>query len=77
MPYMANISILMDVETEAEAMDCIAETMRPLMRNYATIPANTSIVDWMYNDADPEGTLLKTNPLPEGFVPDNTWPDVV
>lgn len=33
--YKATIEILVDVGCEAEACDCISETMRPLLREFA------------------------------------------
>jgi hypothetical protein len=43
--YKATIQILVDVIDEAEACDCIAETMRPLIREF--LP-DSAVVDWRY-----------------------------
>lgn len=51
--YKATIEILVDVGCEAEACDCISETMRPLLREFES---NSSVIDWRYVDParDPE-----------------------
>jgi len=50
MLYKATIQILVDVNDEPEACDCIAETMRPLLREFSR---DSAIVDWRY-DSDGE-----------------------
>jgi len=43
--YKATIEILVDVEDEASACDCIAEAMRPLLREFTP---SSSVIDWRY-----------------------------
>jgi hypothetical protein len=45
MLYKATIQILVDVIDEAEACDCIAEAMRPLLREFSP---DSAVVDWRY-----------------------------
>lgn len=45
--YKASIVLLVDVDGEGEACDCIAEALRPLLRRYT--PAS-SVVEWSYGD---------------------------
>ncbi|TRL29003.1 hypothetical protein FM996_18190 [Methylosinus sporium] len=45
MLYKATIQILVDVNDEPDACDCIAETMRPLLREFSR---DSVIVDWRY-----------------------------
>jgi hypothetical protein len=46
MYYKATIEILVDVETEAEACDCLSETLRPLLREFEP---QSSVIDWRYH----------------------------
>lgn len=43
--YKATIEILVDVDGEGEACDCIAESLRPLLREY---DPQSSMIDWRY-----------------------------
>lgn len=45
MLYEATIQILVDVNDETEACDCIAETMRPLLRKFSP---RSGVIDWRY-----------------------------
>lgn len=44
--YKATIEVLMWVDGEAEACDCISETMRPLLREFAG--PDSAVIDWRY-----------------------------
>lgn len=44
--YKATIEILIWVDDEGEACDCISETMRPLLREFAG--PESSVIDWRY-----------------------------
>jgi hypothetical protein len=48
--YAATIDILIHAESEAEAMDAIAEALRPLLKAFAVDPNKTAWVDWQYNN---------------------------
>lgn len=74
MPYVATICILVDVDSEAEAMDAIAETMRPLMQPFNS---TSCLRDWMWDNAAPEGELIKVGPIHSDFQMDNEWPDAL
>jgi hypothetical protein len=69
MPYVATIAILVDVETETEAMDVIAETMRPLMHAYNKA---SCFKDWQWCLGEHE--LVQTRPIPSDFIMDDEWP---
>jgi hypothetical protein len=69
MPYEATICILVDVETEVEAMDAIAETMRSLMKPYNP---TSCFRDWYWCLGENE--LVQTAPIPEDFQMDDDWP---
>jgi tRNA threonylcarbamoyladenosine modification (KEOPS) complex Pcc1 subunit len=46
MPYhIATIEILIDAENDAEVADAIAESLRPLLREFTP---RSSVVDWRY-----------------------------
>ena len=47
--YKSTIEILVDVENEAEACDCIAESLRSLLANFND---GSSVIDWRYADSD-------------------------
>lgn len=51
--HIATIEILVDTSDEADAADCIAEAMRPMLREFAP---GSSVIDWRYADAasDPQ-----------------------
>lgn len=72
MPYMATICILVDVEEEAQAMDAIAETMRPLMQDFNPV---SCLRDWQWCLGERE--LIRVEPIPEDFKMDDTWPSEV
>ena len=72
MPYEATICILVDVKTEAEAMDAIAETLRPLMHTYNEA---SCLKDWTWCLGEDE--LVEVGPIPSNFIMDDTWPDKV
>jgi hypothetical protein len=75
MPYIATIDILLDVDTETDAADAISEIMRPIMRQNN---AASCLVDWCYTQDMPDfANLIRAEPLPPDFHPDNTWPDIV
>lgn len=44
--YKATIEVLLDVANEAEAADCMAEALRPLLREFNE---GSCIVDWRYD----------------------------
>lgn len=69
MAYAATICILVDVPTEAEAMDAIAETMHPLMQPFN---AESCLRDWMWCNGEDELKLVGTIPI--DFQMDNDWP---
>jgi len=47
MPYFkAHIEVLVEVETQPEACDCIAEALRPILREFAG--PESSFIDWRY-----------------------------
>ncbi len=46
--YKATIDVLVDVADEAEACDCIAEALRPLLLRFMP---GSSVIDWRYSDA--------------------------
>ncbi len=73
MAYVATIDILIDVETEAEAMDAVAETMRPLMKPFNS---KSCLRDWMYFDNGGGFTdhLRQIGAMPSDFQMDNEWP---
>lgn len=49
MPYFkATIEVLVDVEDENAACDCISETMRPLLHNFCP---GSAMIDWRYADS--------------------------
>jgi len=62
--FKATIEILLEAETEVEACDAIAETMRPLMKTYARKPELTSFIDWQYLPPDWKGPVEDNG---EGF----------
>lgn len=71
MAYIATICILVDVETETDCMDAIAESMRELMQPFAP----TSVFrDWMWDDASKGNELVETTPIPSNFQMDDVWP---
>ena len=43
--YKATIDVLVETDSEIEAADCIAEAMRPILRNFAP---TSSVIDWKY-----------------------------
>lgn len=43
--YMATIEVLVDVDDDGEACDCIAETLRPLLREFSP---GSPVIDWRY-----------------------------
>lgn len=51
--YKATIDVLVDAENYYEACDAIAEGMRPLLREYALLPAETAWIDWRYAASGP------------------------
>lgn len=57
--FLANIDILVSVDHEAEACDCIAEAMRDLLKRYSP---ESSIIDWRYS-----GTIVPEPHSGEGF----------
>ena len=72
MAYVATIDILIDVETEAEAMDAIAESIRPLMQAFNP---QSCFKDWNWSDKrDDDESLLKIGSIPSSFQMDNEWP---
>lgn len=49
MPYIATIQVLLDVETEGEACDALAEGLRPLLQTFRP-PYPSAFVDWRYTE---------------------------
>lgn len=47
MKYEACICLLIEVDSEAEAMDCVAEALRPLLKHNAPL---SSVLNWRYED---------------------------
>ncbi|MEM9524064.1 MAG: hypothetical protein AAF982_08740 [Pseudomonadota bacterium] len=45
--YKATVEILVDVKDEGEACDCIAETLRPHLKEFES---TSSMIDWRYSD---------------------------
>jgi hypothetical protein len=45
--YKATIELLLDVDGEGEACDAIAETLRPLLKEFAG--PDSCFVDWKYS----------------------------
>lgn len=43
--HIATIEILVNTDDEADAADCIAEAMRPILREFAP---ESSVIDWRY-----------------------------
>lgn len=43
--FKATIEVLVDVEHEADACDCMAEAMRPLLQEFTP---TSSVIDWRY-----------------------------
>lgn len=48
MLYKATVQILVDVKDDTEACDCIAEMMRPLLREFSP---GSDVIDWCYDSA--------------------------
>ncbi|MCO5066885.1 MAG: hypothetical protein M9924_21185 [Rhizobiaceae bacterium] len=46
--YMATIEILVDVDDDSEACDCIAETLRPQLREFSP---GSPVIDWRYSSS--------------------------
>lgn len=69
MSYIVTIAILVDVETEAEAIDAIAEAIRPLIKDFAPL---SCLRDWQWCLG--EGEIMKAGPIPSDFQMDNEWP---
>jgi hypothetical protein len=69
MTYVATICILVDVESEPEALDAIAESMRPLMRAHNRA---SCLRDWQWCLGEHE--LIQTRPIPADFRMDDEWP---
>ncbi len=70
MAYVGTIAILIDVETESEAMDAISETMRQLMQPFAG--PQSVFRDWMWCSGEDE--LKQIGPIPSDFQMDDEWP---
>lgn len=49
--FKATIELLLDVDREAGACDCIAETLRELLREFSP---GSPLIDWRYAGADGE-----------------------
>ena len=71
MPYIATIEILIDVETDAEACDAIAETMRSQMKAEAP---TSCLLDWQWAQSISHASLEPCHPIPPDFCPDDPWP---
>lgn len=75
MPFIATIAILVDVETEAEAADAVAETMRQHMQQHEP---KSCFRDWNYDDGGGAfPSIQEVLPIPADFAPDQPWPDPV
>lgn len=69
MAWVGTICILLEVEDESEAMDAVAETMRPLLKTHNE---RSCIRDWQW--AQGEDELIEVNSIPAEFRPDDAWP---
>jgi hypothetical protein len=56
--YVANVRLVVDVESEAEAADAVAEMLRPMLRKYEP---NSCFLDWSYDESHGNG-LRKMGP---------------
>jgi len=46
--FKATIEILVDVDDTNEACDCIAETLRPHLKEFSETGYDTAVIDWRY-----------------------------
>lgn len=52
--YKATVEILLEVDSEGEACDAVAEAMRPLLREFTPADQPSSCwIDWRYAEGHP------------------------